>query len=248
MKKILLLLAVFGGVIFSACNKEETPVTPPAPTCTLTKYTNPDNSYTVITRNGAGKYLTVKNFPPSGSFSSYMQYEYAGDRVSKIASFNGANQLLYYLTFEKTSYGELVHVNIPAGGIFVEQAQLEYHMSGNHITKVVSKGQSGSSFSPVRQDDYTFSGDNVTKVVTQDLQNQSTTTTTYTYDAKKSPYRNGDFGPDPEQQSVNNITSKTENAATESYTYTYNNTGFAATRSIVGNGKSTTTYTYTGCN
>jgi hypothetical protein len=168
--------------------------------------------------------------------------------LTKLATFNGANQLQYYLTYEKTSYGQLVHINVPAGGIFVEQGQMEYHMSGSHITKVVTKGASGGSFVPVMQTDYTFTGNNVTKMVSQNLQNQSTTTTTYTYDAKKSPYNAGDFGPDAQQQSVNNIASITQDGTTTAYTITYNNTGYAATRSIVGQGKSTTTYEYTGCN
>jgi hypothetical protein len=249
MKKVLLLTALSAGILFSSCKKDDTPATPAAPTCTLSKVTNSDATYSVYARvSGSNKYLTVKNYPPSGSYSSYSQYEYSGDMVSKIAYFNGANQLQYYLTFEKTSYGELVHVQVPAGGIFVEQGQLEYHMSGSLITQVIIKSNSQGSFVPTTQEDYTFANGNVTKVVSQNLQNQSTTTTTYTYDSKKNPYHVGDFGPSPSIQSTNNIMSMTQDGTTESYTYTYNSTGFAETRNTVGVGKSTVTYAYTGCN
>lgn len=249
MKKILLLLAISGGVLFSACKKDEPTTPPPAPTCTLTQVKNPDNTYSQYTRvSGSNRYDMVKNFPPSGSFSSYSKYEYSGSDVSKIAYFNGANQLQYYLTFEKTSYGRLVHLQVPAGGIFVEQGQVEYHMNGNLITQVIAKSNSGGSFVPVTQEDYTFSNGNVTKVVSTNLQDQTTTTTTYTYDTKKNPYKEGDFNPDPRVQSTNNIASMTQGGTKEEYTYTYNNTGFPVTRDTKGVGKSTVTYTYTGCN
>jgi hypothetical protein len=247
MKKVLLLFALSGGILFSACKKDD-PTPPPAPACQLQKITRPDNTYTVITRNGSGKYVTVKNYPPVGSYSSYSQYDYSGDMVSKIAAFNGSNQLQYYMTFEKASYGILAHYFIPAGGIFVEQGQFEYHMSGSRITQVVTKADNGGSFVPVMQSDYTFNGSgDVTQEVDHDLQNQSTTTTTYTYDAKKSPYA-GDFNPDPAYQSANNILSMTSDGSTETYTYTYTDKDYAATRSTVGNGKSTITFAYTGCN
>lgn len=249
MKKLLLFLALPGTMLLSSCKKEETPTPPAAPACMLSKLTSPSNAYTLITRNSAGKYLTVRNYSSGGGLSSTVQYEYSGDRVSKIAYFQGANDLLGYNTYEKTGYGELVHQWVPAGGLFVENGQWEYHMSNSRINKVITKGKSGSTWVATREDVYTFDGNgNVTSVISTDLQSSATSTTTYTYDNKKSPY-SGDFNPDPAIQSPNNITKKTlSSGSSESYTFTYNNSGYAATRSTVGNTMSTYTFEYTGCN
>jgi hypothetical protein len=248
MKKVLTLLALSGTLVFTACKKETSDPPPAAPSCTLSKITYPDNSSSVIERNSSGKYLKVKNYS-GGSLSSYADYVYSGDMLTKMAVFNGANQLQYYLTYEKTSYGQLVHYMIPSGGIFIEQGQFEYHMNGARITQVITKAPAGSSFTPIKEDSYTFNGSgNVTQLVSNDLQQSKTITYTYTYDSKKKPY-NGDFGPDPALQSTNNIQGySATNGASETYAYTYNSNNYALTKSTVGNGKSTYTFQYTGCN
>jgi hypothetical protein len=248
MKNLLIALSLTAGVVLSACKKETIVDPPVTPTCTLNKITNPDGSYSVFTRNAAGKYTAVKNYPPSGTFSSWRQYEYSGDMLAKLTYYKGSSEVLQYNTYEKTSYGQLVHQWVPAGGLFQEQGQMEYHMSGTRITKVVSKANSQGSFVAVKQDDYTFDASgNVTKIVSNDMQQGTTTTSNITYDAKPSPYA-GDFNPGAATQSRNNITKIETSGVTSEYTYTYNTTGYPITRNTKGNGMSTYKFEYTGCN